>query len=40
MSMSGRMGVSQGKDRRMEYMHAQVQDFNEDPKHAVEDAIF
>jgi hypothetical protein len=40
MSIDGRDGCMQAKDKRIEYMHAEATDFNVDPNHSVEDILF
>ena len=40
MSISDKFGVGQGKDRRMEYFHAECTDYNKDTTHSLEDQLF
>ena len=40
MNISGKMGTMQGKDRRMEYFHAECTAFNKDASHSLEDQLF
>ena len=40
MNISGRAGTCQGKDRRMEYFHAECTDWNKDSTHSLEDQLF
>jgi hypothetical protein len=37
---TGRVGVMQGKDRKIEYMHAVVTEYIQDTKHSFEDCLF
>ena len=40
MGISEKYGIMQGKDRRMEYFHAECTDYNQDTQHSVEDQLF